>query len=134
MKELESLQEILRGSKTTFVLGRGDMMEQVEQYLAEHSDRRVLELKDFLRIASVSAVSSARPEMRRGAQFVCDQLTDAGLEAEVVETAGHPLVFGSWLGAGDAPTVLVYGHYDVQPPDPLKDWVTPPFDVLPSVN
>ena len=104
------------------------MMEQVERFLAEHSDQRVEELKDFLRIASISAVSSAQPEMKRGAQFVCDQLTGAGLEAEVVETEGHPLVFGSWLGAPGAPTVLIYGHYDVQPPDPLEEWVTPPFE------
>ena len=103
-------------------------MKAVEKYLTENADRFVDELKDFLRIRSVSADSAFRGEMQKGAEFVRRQLVDAGLEAEIVPTAGHPIVFGEWRNAPGAPTVLVYGHYDVQPPDPLDQWVTPPFE------
>lgn len=103
-------------------------MQPVEQFLAANADRFVSELCDLLRIPSVSADSSFRPEMRRGAEFVRDQLQAAGVQAEIVETAGHPIVYGSWEQAEGAPTALVYGHYDVQPPDPLDEWVTPPFE------
>ncbi len=102
-------------------------MQLVEQYLRDHADRFVEELKTLLRIASISADSRFRGETRQAAEFVCCQMQSAGLTAELVETAGHPIVYGEWLHAGDAPTALIYGHYDVQPPDPLADWVTPPF-------
>jgi acetylornithine deacetylase/succinyl-diaminopimelate desuccinylase-like protein len=104
------------------------MMQQVEEYLAKHADRSVQQLKDFLSIASISADSSFQTEMKQGAEFVRRQLVDAGLEAEIIETNGHPIVFGSWLKAEGALTVLVYGHYDVQPPDPLDQWISPPFE------
>lgn len=103
-------------------------MQQVEAYLTENAARFVEELKDLLRIASVSADSAFLPEMKKGAQFVHDKLVEAGLKAEIVETAGHPIVYGEWIGAQGAPTALVYGHYDVQPPDPLDKWTTPPFE------
>ena len=103
-------------------------MQQVEQFLNEHTDRCVEQLCDFLRIQSVSADSAFKPEMQKGAEFVRDQLTDAGLDVEIIETAGHPIVYGSWEQAEHAPTVLIYGHYDVQPPDPLNEWITPPFE------
>ena len=73
------------------------MMQQVEQYLTENSDRFVQQLKNFLSIASISADSAFRAEMQQGANFVRDQLAEAGLETEIVETEGHPIVFGSWL-------------------------------------
>jgi len=76
----------------------------------------------------VSADPACRDEMARGARFVCDGLATAGLDAEIVPTSGHPIVLGSWLKAAGAPTVLVYGHYDVQPPDPLDEWDSPPFE------
>ena len=104
------------------------MMQPVEEYLSAHADGFVDELKQFLRIASVSADPAFQPAMRAAAEFVRDQLQHAGLTADVVETAGHPIVYGSWLQAEGAPTVLVYGHYDVQPPDPLDQWTTPPFE------
>ena len=105
-----------------------DVMQQVEQFLSDNADRFVEELKGFLRIQSVSADPKLESEMRKGAEFVRDQLTAAGLDCEIIETKGHPIVYGSWLQADGAPTALVYGHYDVQPPDPLDEWVTPPFE------
>lgn len=103
-------------------------IQKVDQYLAEHAERFVDELKQFLRIPSVSADSAFRGETRRAAEFVRSQLAGLGLTVELVETAGHPIIYGEWLGAGNAPTALVYGHYDVQPPDPLGEWITPPFE------
>jgi acetylornithine deacetylase/succinyl-diaminopimelate desuccinylase-like protein len=103
-------------------------MQDVEAYLAEHADRFVDELKQFLRIPSVSADSAFRADVRRAAEFVRDRLLDAGLDVQIHETDGHPIVTGSWTGAPGAPTALVYGHYDVQPPDPRDQWTTPPFE------
>lgn len=103
-------------------------MDDVERYLGEHRERFLQELQQFLRIPSVSGDPAHRADVDRAAEFVCSQLRAAGLEAEVIPTAGHPIVYGHWLGAGNAPTALVYGHYDVQPADPLDQWVTPPFE------
>lgn len=103
-------------------------MHSIDQYLAANADRFVDELKAFLRIRSVSADSAFRGETRQAAEFVRSQMQAAGLSAELVETDGHPIVYGSWLNAPGAPTALVYGHYDVQPPDPLSEWITPPFE------
>ena len=87
------------------------------------------ELWAFLRIPSVSAKSEHDADTARAAEWVRGQLVAAGLEAEVIPTPGHPVVLGEWRGAGPgAPTVLVYGHYDVQPPEPLELWDTPPFE------
>ena len=104
------------------------MLEQVEQYLTQNADRFVDELKEFLRIPSISADSKFAGDMQRGAEFVRDRLSDAGLTAEIIPTDGYPIVYGEWCAAEDAPTALVYGHYDVQPPDPLADWISPPFE------
>lgn len=104
------------------------MVEQVRSYLEEHQDRFVSELIEFLKIPSVSADSTLKSETRRGAEFVLKQLEAAGIESRLVETAGHPIVYGAWKKAPGKPTVLVYGHYDVQPPDPLDQWTTPPFE------
>lgn len=103
-------------------------MQEVEQFLDENAGRFVEELKQFLRIPSISGDPAHAADVRRAAEFTRDQLAAAGIEAELVETERHPIVYGEWLGAGDAPTALVYGHYDVQPPDPLSEWVTPPFE------
>lgn len=87
------------------------------------------ELWAFLRIPSVSAKSEHDGDTARAADWVREQLVRAGLQAEVIPTPGHPVVVGEWRGAGpDAPTVLIYGHYDVQPPEPLELWNTPPFE------
>ncbi len=89
---------------------------------------RVEQLTELLRIPSVSAQSTHNADTRRAAEFVLNQLKAAGLKTELCETPGHPIVYGEWLGAPGAPTVMVYGHYDVQPPDPLDKWETPPFE------
>jgi len=87
------------------------------------------ELDEFLRIPSVSAKSDHDADTERAAEWVRGQLAGAGLEAETQATPGHPVVIGEWRGAGsDAPTVLIYGHYDVQPPEPLELWDSPPFE------
>jgi acetylornithine deacetylase/succinyl-diaminopimelate desuccinylase-like protein len=103
-------------------------LEKVDQYLTGNSTRFLEELKSFLRIPSVSADPRHKDDVRQAARFVIAQMQEAGLTAELVETAGHPICYGHWLHAAGAPTVLVYGHYDVQPPDPLDQWVTPPFE------
>lgn len=83
----------------------------------------------FLRIPSISALPDHAPDCRAAATWLVDALTAAGVEhAEVCETDGHPVVYADWLHAPDAPTVLVYGHYDVQPVDPLDLWTSPPFE------
>jgi acetylornithine deacetylase/succinyl-diaminopimelate desuccinylase-like protein len=87
------------------------------------------ELFDFLRIPSVSARSEHASDIQAAARWVADQMTDAGLEAGVFETPGHPVVLGEWRGAPPgSPTLLVYGHYDVQPPEPLDEWDSPAFE------
>jgi acetylornithine deacetylase/succinyl-diaminopimelate desuccinylase-like protein len=83
----------------------------------------------FLRIPSISALPAHAPDCRRAAEFIADELRDMGVEhVEVSPTGGHPVVYGDWLHADGAPTVLVYGHYDVQPVDPLELWDSPPFE------
>jgi acetylornithine deacetylase/succinyl-diaminopimelate desuccinylase-like protein len=104
------------------------MLTAVSNYLDQHADRFLEELKEFLRIPTVSADPECKPHLIRGAEFVHHQLADLGMKAEIVPTAGHPIVYAEWLGAPGAPTVMVYGHYDVQPPDPLDLWTTPPFE------
>jgi acetylornithine deacetylase/succinyl-diaminopimelate desuccinylase-like protein len=87
------------------------------------------ELDDFLRIPSVSARSEHAGDMRRCADWLADRIRSAGMQAAVHQTPGHPIVVGEWRGAGPkAPTVLVYGHYDVQPVEPLNLWTSPPFE------
>lgn len=102
--------------------------QSLDDFLIQNADRYVDELKELLRIPSVSADPARKSDVRRAGEFVRDQLSAAGLAAEVVETEGHPIIYGKWLGAGNAPTVLIYGHYDVQPPDPLDEWISPPFE------
>ena len=104
-------------------------MEQPVDFARRERPRFYRELDEFLRIPSVSADSDRDGDTRRAAEWVGDQLRRAGLDTELVATPGHPVVVGEWRGAGPgAPTVLVYGHYDVQPPEPLELWETPPFE------
>ena len=101
----------------------------LDRYLAEHDARIQRELFDFLRIPSVSARSEHDADTDRAAQWFAASLREAGLQATVHPTDGHPVVIGEWRGAGpSAPTVLVYGHYDVQPAEPLELWTSPPFE------
>jgi len=100
-----------------------------EMAVTPHLERFTEELFEFLRIPSVSASSAHAGHTRKAASWVVESLTRAGLEAELVETPGHPIAIGEWRGAGpDAPTLLVYGHYDVQPAEPLDLWTSPPFE------
>jgi len=86
-------------------------------------------LKEFLRIPSISTLPEHKPDIRRAAEFLVEQLRGAGLaSAELIEGPGNPLVYAEWLGAPDKPTLLLYGHYDVQPADPLEEWKSPPFE------
>ncbi|MDH3223834.1 MAG: dipeptidase [Gemmatimonadota bacterium] len=99
------------------------------QFAVQHRQRFYNELFDFLRIPSVSAKSDHDEDTYKAAEWVAAHMKAAGLSAEIVATPGHPVVLGEWRGAGDdAPTILVYGHYDVQPPDPLDLWHSPPFE------
>ncbi len=100
-----------------------------QPYVDANKARLLDELLAFLRIPSVSTNPEHKADVRKAAEFVADALRKAKLEnVEVIETSGHPLVYADWLHAPGKPTVLCYGHYDVQPPDPLDEWVTPPFE------
>ncbi len=104
-------------------------MTPAEQFTAANLDRFLAELFDFLRIPSISAKSEHNGDTRHAAGWLRDRMRDIGLEAEILETPRHPVVLGEWRGAGDdAPTVLVYGHYDVQPAEPLELWTAPAFE------
>jgi acetylornithine deacetylase/succinyl-diaminopimelate desuccinylase-like protein len=102
---------------------------QALNYARAHHTEYLRELKEFLSIPSVSTLSEYIPDMRRAAEWVCGQMRRMGLQnVEMMPTARHPVAYGEWLNAPGKPTVLVYGHYDVQPPDPLNEWTTPPFE------
>lgn len=105
------------------------MSQATTAYVDQHRERFLNELKDFIRIPSVSTLPEHQSDVAHAAEFVANALKKAGLEnTEVIPTAGHPLVYADWLHAPGRPTVLCYGHYDVQPPDPVELWVTPPFE------
>jgi acetylornithine deacetylase/succinyl-diaminopimelate desuccinylase-like protein len=99
-------------------------------YARSHQDDYLAELKAFLRIPSVSTQAKHESDLERAAAWLRERLLEAGLpEADVMPTSGHPVVYGASTEAGpEAPTILIYGHYDVQPPDPLDLWETPPFE------
>jgi acetylornithine deacetylase/succinyl-diaminopimelate desuccinylase-like protein len=103
----------------------------VEQHLDETHEARLESYKDFLRIPSVSALPEHAPDVRRAAEWLADTLRSAGLDhVAVEETSQHPVVYADWLHAEGAPTALIYGHYDVQPVDPLELWTSPPFEPI----
>jgi acetylornithine deacetylase/succinyl-diaminopimelate desuccinylase-like protein len=98
------------------------------EYARQNHERFLSELKEFVGIPSVSTLSEHKGDMERAAEWVANQMRAVGLEnVSILPTAGHPVAFGEWLHAPGKPTVLVYGHYDVQPVDPLDEWLTPPF-------
>ena len=104
-------------------------MSSVAGYLKSRREQHLDELKTLLRIPSVSTDPGKASDVRRAAGWVRDRLKRAGCtRAEVIPTKRHPIVYGEWLGAPGRPTILVYGHYDVQPVDPIEQWNTPPFD------
>ncbi len=98
-------------------------------FAKQNQQRFLEELKDLLRIPSVSTLPEHKPDVERAADFVASELRRIGLEhVEIIPTAGHPLIYADWLHAGNKPTVLIYAHYDVQPAEPLDEWTTPPFE------
>ncbi len=100
-----------------------------EQALAEREAAHVEQLMAFLRIPSVSTDPARNAETARAAEFVAERLREAGVPTvEILPTGGHPVVYGDWRVGDDRPTFLVYGHYDVQPAEPLELWRTPPFE------
>jgi len=104
-------------------------MQQLLSYLDANKDRALAELKEFISIPSVSSQSEHAKDMRRCTDWISAHLTAIGLEhVQVMETAGHPIVYADWLGAPGTPTVLLYGHYDVQPVDPVDLWTSAPFE------
>lgn len=101
----------------------------VKEYIAANQDRFLNELYELLRIPSVSADSRHKEDVRKTAERVRDRILEAGADrVQLIETKGHPIVFGEKMVDPSKPTVLVYGHYDVQPPDPLNLWISPPFE------
>ncbi|HEY6608223.1 MAG TPA: dipeptidase [Candidatus Limnocylindria bacterium] len=106
------------------------MTDAAVEYLREHDTEHLEQLDDFLRIQSVSADPERASEVRRTAEWIVDEMSRIGVErATIHETSHHPIVTGEWLHAGaEAPTVLVYCHFDVQPTDPDDEWIRPPFE------
>ena len=101
----------------------------MKQYIKENESRFYEELFSLLRIPSVSSEPEHKADMGRCASRLCELLLSAGADsAQVYPTAGHPVVFAQKLLSADAPTVLVYGHYDVQPVDPIDEWKSAPFE------
>lgn len=104
-------------------------MKDVIKYIRDNKENYIEELKDFLRIPSISTLPENKNEVERCAKFVAENLKKTGMSrVKIFKTEGHPIVYGEWLGAPGKPTVLVYGHYDIQPVDPLELWNSPPFE------
>jgi acetylornithine deacetylase/succinyl-diaminopimelate desuccinylase-like protein len=105
------------------------MASPAVDYARANQQRFLNELKDLLRIPSISTLQEHKSDVQKAAEFVAAELRRIGLEhVEAVPTKGHPLVYADWLRAPGKPTVLCYAHYDVQPPDPLNEWISPPFE------
>src|SRR3954452_24922837 len=105
------------------------MASDYRVFVEQNKQRYIEELTELLSIPSISTQSEHKDDVRRAAAWVADDLRRSGIEnVRVIDTAGHPLVYGDWLHAAGAPTLLLYGHFDVQPPDPLDLWHTPPFE------
>ena len=107
-----------------------DNLSKALKYMEDNRKRYLSELQEFIRIPSISTNAENKKDIEKTANWVANQLNAIGMEnVQVFPTAGHPVVYGEYLKAGaDKPTILIYGHYDVQPPDPLELWDTPPFE------
>ena len=103
-------------------------MDRVNDYLDAHQGEFEEQLKALIRIPSISAQPDHDEDTRRAAAFIRDDLAAMGLKTELIETKKHPIVYAESLGAPGKPTILIYGHYDVQPPEPLEPWLSPPFE------
>ncbi len=109
------------------------MSQAIREYIQAHEPRFIDELMAWLRIPSISARSEHKHDMLMAASYLMTRLAELGLSnCQMLPTAGHPVVYGEKIENPSKPTVLVYGHYDVQPPDPLELWTTPPFE--PSIR
>jgi acetylornithine deacetylase/succinyl-diaminopimelate desuccinylase-like protein len=104
-------------------------MEKTVDFINVNRDRYLEELKEYLAIPSISALPQHKADVRRCADWTAEEMRRIGLQnVRLEETPGHPIVYGEWLGAEGAPTILFYGHYDVQPVDPVNLWTSPPFE------
>jgi acetylornithine deacetylase/succinyl-diaminopimelate desuccinylase-like protein len=104
-------------------------MDKVVDFINVNRDRYIDEMKRYLAIPSISALPEHKADVRKCAEWTRDEMSRIGLQnCRLEETPGHPIVYGEWLGAPGAPTILFYGHYDVQPFDPLHLWTSPPFE------
>jgi acetylornithine deacetylase/succinyl-diaminopimelate desuccinylase-like protein len=104
-------------------------MDKVIDFINVNRERYLEELKALLAIPSISALPEHTGDVKRCADWCADEMRRIGLQnVRLIDTPGHPVVYGDWLGAPDAPTILFYGHYDVQPVDPLELWESPPFE------
>ena len=106
-------------------MGADPRLAAIFTHIDTQRDRFVERLIDYVRHPSISAHNVG---IREVAEILVGMLTGLGLDTRLIPTAGHPMVVGRWLQAQGAPTVLLYGHYDVQPPDPLDLWISPPFE------
>ncbi|MBP1930705.1 dipeptidase [Ammoniphilus resinae] len=101
----------------------------LKSYFTEHRSEHLKQLQEFLSIPSISALSEHKTDIQKAAEWLADQLKSFGMKrVELLPTKGNPVVYGEWLHAPGKPTVLIYGHYDVQPVDPLHLWDSPPFE------
>lgn len=106
-----------------------DHLKELDRYFTENRSAHLAELNDFLSIPSISSLSGHKEDMKKAAEWLAGSLESAGLEnISIDETAGHPVVYADWLHAEGQPTLLIYGHYDVQPVDPLELWDSAPFE------
>ncbi|MBI3493144.1 MAG: M20/M25/M40 family metallo-hydrolase, partial [Acidobacteria bacterium] len=104
-------------------------MDKVIDFINVNRERYLEELKALLAIPSISALPEHAGDVKRCAEWCAEEMRRIGLQnVRLIDTPGNPVVYGDWLGAPGAPTILFYGHYDVQPVDPLNLWETPPFD------
>ncbi|MEH7118970.1 dipeptidase [Neobacillus vireti] len=104
-------------------------MSQLSEVLSQQHEQNVEELKELLRIPSISSLSEHKEDIQKAASWIANKLKSIGMEhVEITQTKGHPIIYADWLHHENAPTVLVYGHYDVQPVDPIHLWETPPFE------
>jgi len=104
-------------------------LKEILNHINTNVNSYIEELKDFLRIQSISTLPEHQNDMQAAAQFVADKIKQAGIDkVNIYQTEGYPIVYAEWLGAPGKPTVLIYGHYDVQPADPIDLWQTSPFE------
>ena len=104
-------------------------MDKTLDFLKHHHDRYEQELMDILRIPSISSDPEHHEDMRKMAELLKKEMRSIGMDSvRIIETGGHPVVYSEWLNAPGKPTILIYGHYDVQPVDPVELWSSPPFE------